>query len=65
MVDYSEWVKAVHEAYKEKGGTYDEDTASEIVQIAAEFWQRNKEELKQIAYREAVRLAKKRLNVDL
>jgi hypothetical protein len=63
MVEYSEWIEAVHEAYKTEGGTYDEGTASQLVQIAAEFWQRNKEELKQIGYREAVRLARRSINL--
>jgi hypothetical protein len=63
MVDYSDWVKAVNEAYVQQGGVYDEDTAAELIEIAARFWQRNKSELKTIAYREAVRLAERKLNV--
>jgi len=63
MVDYSNWVKAVHEAYRAEGGTYAEGTASEIVQIAAEFWNQNKDELRDLAYREAVRLARRSLEV--
>lgn len=63
MVSYDEWVQAVNEAYKALGGTYDEDTASRLIQLAADFWQRNKEELKTIAYREAERLAEEVLDV--
>lgn len=63
MVSYEQWVKAVHEAYKTEGGTYAEGTASELVQLAARFWQRNKDELKEIAYREAVNLARRSLDV--
>lgn len=63
MVEYNEWTRAVHEAYQSLGGTYDGDTAAELIEIAAGFWERNKEELKRIAYREAVRLAENKLNV--
>jgi hypothetical protein len=63
MVTYEQWVEAVNEAYKAQGGTYVEGTASELIQLAAQFWQRNKEELKTIAYREAVRLAQSNLDV--
>lgn len=63
MVEYDRWVEAVHEAYQALGGSYDGDTAAELVEIAARFWNRNKEELKKIAYREAVRLAERKLNV--
>lgn len=61
MVEYSEWVKATHEAYQQMGGTYAEDTATKLVREAAAFWERNKEELKQIAYREAVEIARRSL----
>lgn len=63
MVTYEQWVQAVNEAYKAQGGTYAEGTAAELIQLAAEFWQRNKEELEYIAYREAVQLARQSLNV--
>jgi hypothetical protein len=63
MVEYNEWVKAVHEAYKAAGGTYGSDTAADLVEEAAKFWERNKDELKTIAYREAVRIARRALNV--
>lgn len=61
MVDYSEWIEAVNEAYKSLGGTYGENTAARLIEEAAAFWQRNKEELKTIAYREAVRIAEREL----
>lgn len=63
MVEYDTWVSVVHEAYQNQGGTYDEATAAEIVQLAAEFWQRNKDELKQIARREALRIAEDAISV--
>lgn len=63
MVTYEQWVEAVNEAYKAQGGSYVEGTAAELIQIAAEFWQRNKEELKTIAYREAVQLAQQNMDV--
>lgn len=61
MVSYEEWIEAVNEAYKANGGTYQEDTAARLIEEAAAFWNRNKEELKTIAYREAVRIAERAL----
>lgn len=63
MVDYTEFVELGHEVYQEKGGTYDENTAAELVEILAGFWQRNKEELKTIGRREAKRIIDRNLNV--
>lgn len=63
MVTYSEFISVGHEAYQELGGTYDEDTAAELVEILARFWQRNREELTTIGKREAKRIVKKNLNV--
>lgn len=63
MVTYEQWVEAVNEAYKAEGGTYVEGTAAELIQLAAEFWNRNSEQLKSIAYQEAVRLAQQNMNV--
>jgi hypothetical protein len=65
MVSYEDWIGATHEAYKEMGGVYDGSTATELVQIASEFWNRNKDELKQIARREAVRIAKRMINNEI
>lgn len=48
MVTYTDVVEVMNEVHREKGGTYGEGTAVEIVQLAAEFWQRNKEELVEI-----------------
>lgn len=63
MVTYTEWVEAVNEAFVDLGGSYAEDTAAELIEEAAKFWKRNKEELKTIAYREAVRIAERNLNL--
>lgn len=63
MVTYTEFIEAGHEAYQEMGGTYQEDTAAELVQLLAEFWQRNKEELIEIGKREAKRIIKRNLDV--
>jgi len=63
MVEYSEWIKAVHTAYKRQGGTYDEDTAADLVEVAAQFWQENKEQLIELAFDAAVRVAIEALDV--
>lgn len=63
MVSYTEFIEAGHEVYQEKGGRYQEGTAAELVQLLAEFWQRNKEQLKAIGYREAKRVIDRNLNV--
>lgn len=63
MVEYSEWVEAVHKAYQKQGGTYDGDTAARLVELAAEFWEENKEEVLELAFEAAVRLAMDKLDV--
>lgn len=63
MVDYTTFIEIGNEVYKEKGGTYSEDTAAELIQVLGEFWSRNKEELKQIGRREAKRIIERNLNV--
>jgi hypothetical protein len=63
MVNYEQWISAVHTAYKQQGGTYQQDTASRLVQLAAEFWQQNKEELLGLAFDAAVRVAKRSLKL--
>lgn len=63
MVEYTEWIEAVHEAFQRQGGTYNEDTAAELVEIAGEFWQENKEELIELAFDAAIRVAMRQLNV--
>ena len=63
MVDYTTFVELGHEVYQEKGGTYEEGTAAELVEILAGSWQRNKAELKTIGRREAHRTIDRNLNV--
>lgn len=63
MVDYTTFIELGHEVFKEKGGTYQEDTAAELVEILAAFWQRNKEELKTIGRREAKRIIDENMDV--
>lgn len=63
MVTYSEWTEAVHTAFKELGGSYEEGTTPEITQLAAQFWEENKEELLSLAFDAAVRVAKRALDV--
>jgi len=63
MVDYTTFIELGHEVYKEKGGTYQEGTAAELVEVLAGFWSRNKQELKTIGRREAKRIIQQNLNV--
>lgn len=57
MVEYVDWVRAVHKAYKQNGGVYESDTAEEIVSIAADYWEENKERILRLAFEAAVRFA--------
>lgn len=61
MVEYTEWIELGHEVYKAKGGTYGSDTAAELVEELAAFWERNKEELLVIGRREARRILERQL----
>lgn len=55
MASYTDVVDLMNEVHKEKGGSYGEGTAVEIVQLAAEFYNRNEEEIKTITRRELKR----------
>lgn len=63
MVDYTTFIEIGHEVYKEKGGTYQENTAAELVETLAAFWSRNKDELKTIGRREAKKVIERNLSV--
>lgn len=63
MVEYTEWVSLGHEVYKAKGGTYDGDTAAELVQVLARFWNRNREELISIGQNEARNILENQLQL--
>ena len=45
MAEYTDVVAQIHAVHKDKGGTYDEDTAAEIVQLAAGYYRQNTEEV--------------------
>jgi len=55
MAEYTDVVDLMNEVHKEKGGTYGEGTAVEIVQLAADFYNRNQEEINSITRRELKR----------
>lgn len=63
MVEYTEWIELGHDVYQAKGGTYGEGTAADLVEILAEFWSRNREELLTIGRREARRILERELQV--
>jgi len=59
MVSYTEWTTAVHDAYKAAGGTYPtQGVVQALTRAAADFWERNKEELKGLAVDAAVTVAR-------
>jgi len=55
MAEYTDVVDLMNEVHKAKGGTYGDGTAVEIVQLAAEFYNRNKDEIQSITRRELKR----------
>lgn len=64
MVDYTEWTEAVHTAYQDLGGTYDDQSVVQrLTELAAQFWNENKQELLELAFDAAVKLAKRVLDV--
>jgi hypothetical protein len=52
MAEYTDVVEAINASHKAQGGTYTEDTASTLIQLAADFYNRNKEEIDTITKRE-------------
>jgi hypothetical protein len=63
MVEYTEWIEIGNEVYQAKGGTYGENTAVELIEELADFWNRNREELITIGRREARRIIEDQLQV--
>lgn len=58
MVEYSDWVKAMHRAYKNEGGEYGSEAVSQtIVDVAAEVWNEHKEQILEMAMYAAVEFA--------
>lgn len=51
MVSYTQWTEAVHEAYKAAGGTYPSGNSvvQALTRAAADFWNRNKDQLLDLA----------------
>lgn len=50
MVDFPTTVRLVHASYEELGGEYgSEDVAQDLMGIAGELWQENKEQLREMA----------------
>jgi heterodisulfide reductase subunit B len=45
MAEYTDVVAAINAVHKSKGGTYDGDTAVEIVELAAGYYRQNTEEV--------------------
>lgn len=66
MVDYPNWTRAVHEAYKENGGVYEgRGTTQELTKLASEWWNENRSVLRQRSYRDAVSAAETLLEREL
>lgn len=45
MAEYTDVVAAINAVHKSKGGTYQEGTAVEIVELAAGYYRQNKQEV--------------------
>jgi hypothetical protein len=45
MAEYTDVVAVMNQVHKEKGGTYSEGTAVEIVQLASTFYNQKQEEI--------------------
>jgi predicted Zn-dependent peptidase len=43
MAEYTDVIEQINAVHKDKGGTYGENTAVEIVQIGAEYYRQNTE----------------------
>lgn len=64
MVSYTEWTEAVHEAYKAAGGTYPSGNSvvQALTRAAADFWNRNKDELLDLALDAVTTVARELVN---
>jgi hypothetical protein len=45
MAEYTDVVAAINAVHKAKGGSYGEDTAVEIVELAASYYRENEQEV--------------------
>jgi len=43
MAEFTDLVSVMNEVHKDKGGTYDSDTAVQIIELAGEVYRDNKE----------------------
>jgi hypothetical protein len=64
MVTYTEWIEIGFDVYEELGGDYPgSETAPDVMQELAGFWNRNREELITIGQREARRIAQNQMQL--
>jgi len=61
MVEYIVWVEIGHDVFKAKGGVYREDTAAELTQVLADYWNTYKDELQEMSRSEARQTAQANL----
>lgn len=57
MVEYTEWTEIVHETFKDAGGDYDQNPATQVTSQAADVWQQRKEQLQASSRSQAERIA--------
>lgn len=64
MVSYTEWTRIGHDVYQQLGGGYpDEQTATNVTQTLAAFWQENKSQLIGLGESEARRVARNNMSL--
>jgi len=55
MAEYTDVVDLMNQVHKEMGGSYDGDTAVEIVQLAAQYYNSNEQEISTMTRRDLYR----------
>jgi len=63
MVEYSVWIEVGNEVFKAKGGVYGDETATELIQVLADYWNENKDELRSMSRSQAKNVAQANLQV--
>lgn len=63
MVTYTEWTAIVHDEYKAMGGGYQaQGVVQAVTRAAADFWNRRKDEIIELAADAAATLARELIN---
>lgn len=63
MVSYTDWTRIGHDVYKSKGGQYGSNTATDVTETLASYWQENTDTLRSASESEARQLAERDMSV--